>query len=85
MVPAMKFRPHEKLASALFAALGSLDSDGAHDGTHILRVWRNVCAIADGLDQADTADMELLAAAVVLHDCIAVEKAIARMHSQPAN
>jgi len=74
MVPAMKFRPHEKLASALLAALGPLGSDGAHDGTHILRVWRNVCAIADGLDQADVPDMELLAAAVILHDCVAVEK-----------
>ena len=71
---AVKFRPHEQLASALLATLGPHGSDGAHDGAHILRVWRNVCAIADGLNQTDAPDMELLAAAVILHDCVAVEK-----------
>ncbi len=74
MVPAMKFRPHEKLAAALLAALGPGGDDGAHDGAHLVRVWRNVCAIASGLDQTDAPDMEVLAAAAILHDCVAVEK-----------
>lgn len=69
-----RFRPYEKLAGALLATLGPFGDDGAHDDAHILRVWRNVGAIADGLGQDDAPDMELLAAVVILHDCVTVEK-----------
>jgi hypothetical protein len=34
-------------------------------------------AIADGLDQDNAPGMELLAAAVILHDCAAIEKSLA--------
>ena len=46
-------------------------TDGSHDLTHIQRVWRNALAIAATEPGADT---ELLLAAVILHDCVAVEK-----------
>ncbi len=74
MVPATKFWPHEKLAAALLAALAPGGDDGAHDGAHILRVCHNVCAIAGAPAQPDAPDMQLLTAAVILHDCVAVEK-----------
>ncbi len=51
--------------------LGPAGSDGSHDLTHIQRVWRNALAIAATAPAADT---ELLLAAVILHDCVAVEK-----------
>jgi uncharacterized protein len=71
---AAKFQPHEKLADTLLAALDRRDNDGAHDDGHIIRVWRNVCAIIDKLDHNETPDRELLAAAVILHDSVAVPK-----------
>jgi hypothetical protein len=49
MVLAVEFQPYEKMASVLMATLGLGVSDGAHDSAHILRVWRNVCAIAVAL------------------------------------
>ena len=55
----------------LLPLLPVTSSDGAHDQTHVRRVWRNAQAIAAG---EPPCDMELLAAAVALHDCIAVEK-----------
>jgi uncharacterized protein len=71
---AAKFQPHDGLAGPLLAALDQNCGDGAHDDGHILRVWRNICAIAAELGQRERADDELLAAAVILHDCVAVEK-----------
>jgi uncharacterized protein len=50
------------------AEAGSLD--GAHDLAHIGRVWVNAFAIAAQEGGAD----EILAASVLLHDCVAVEK-----------
>ena len=44
--------------------------DGAHDLAHISRVWVNAFAIAAREGGAD----EILAASVLLHDCVAVEK-----------
>lgn len=81
---ARKFEPHEEMAAALLGALDLDGGDGAHDAAHILRVWRNVCMIVEGLGAGEPAeglaggetfaDGEMLAAAVILHDCVAVEK-----------
>jgi uncharacterized protein len=65
------FAPYEALAASLLAMLGPAGTDGSHDLTHIRRVWRNAMAIAAGDPGVDT---ELLLAAVILHDCVAVEK-----------
>ena len=68
---AAAFHPHEALATALLARLDPDGSDGSHDASHILRVWRNAAAIAA---TEPACDVELLVAAVILHDCVAVEK-----------
>jgi len=65
------FAPHDALGATLLAMLGPAGTDGSHDLTHIQRVWRNALAIAATEPAADT---ELLLAAVILHDCVAVEK-----------
>ncbi|MEW6640882.1 MAG: HD domain-containing protein [Pseudomonadota bacterium] len=63
------FAPYEALAARLLPqAIGS--DDGAHDIAHLLRVWKNVCAI----QAVEGGDGELLAAAVLLHDAVTVEK-----------
>jgi len=68
---AAAFAPYDALATALFVQLGPTGTDGSHDMSHILRVWRNAVVIARSEPDADT---ELLAAAVILHDCVAIEK-----------
>lgn len=65
------FAPHEALAARLLIALEAPGSDGSHDLSHILRVWRNASRIAK--IEADC-DLDILVAAVILHDCVAVEK-----------
>jgi len=65
------FAPFQALAEAVLVADGpGATSDGAHDRAHLLRVWHNAFEIA----AAEGGDHELLAAAVLLHDCVAVEK-----------
>jgi len=71
MTIAAAFQPHEILAARLLAELNAQTSDGAHDLSHTLRVWRNAARIA--IDEGNS-DLELLVAAVILHDCVAVEK-----------
>ena len=44
--------------------------DGAHDESHLLRVWQNVEAIRD----AEGGDLRILLAATLLHDCVWVDK-----------
>jgi len=44
--------------------------DGAHDAAHLTRVWKNAKAI----HAIEGGDSEILAAAVLLHDCVAIEK-----------
>lgn len=63
------FAPHEALARDLLghAAPGN---DGSHDLAHIHRVFRN----AMRLQAAEGGNGRILAAAVLLHDCVAVEK-----------
>lgn len=66
------FGHQTQLADAVFAALGATgNGDGSHDRSHLLRVWRNATAIAADEPGCDHA---ILAAAVILHDCVAVEK-----------
>lgn len=45
--------------------------DGSHDASHLIRVWKLVKEIAAS---AQAADLEMLAVATVLHDCVPVEK-----------
>jgi uncharacterized protein len=64
-----------ELAEALLPYLGLAASsesraDGAHDLAHLRRVWVNAFAIARIEGGAD----DILAAAVLLHDCVSVEK-----------
>lgn len=66
---ATAFAPFEKLAAQLipFACEGD---DGSHDIAHILRVFRNAMRILS----EEGGQGEVLAAAVLLHDCVTVEK-----------
>jgi uncharacterized protein len=65
------FGDQAELAERLLAALGDPGDDGSHDRSHLLRVWRNASAIAG---QEPGCDRTVLTAAVILHDCVAVEK-----------
>ncbi|AXC09772.1 metal-dependent phosphohydrolase [Acidisarcina polymorpha] len=62
------FAPFNELASKLLPMLSG--TDGAHDVSHLTRVWRNVKEI----QHHEGGDLELLAAAVLLHDCVDVPK-----------
>ncbi len=63
------FHPFDQLAARLLN--GSVDDeDGAHDLSHIVRVWRN----AKSIHSEEGGDIEALAAAVLLHDCVQVAK-----------
>jgi uncharacterized protein len=63
------FHPFDQLAANLLDNLTD-DEDGAHDLSHIARVWRNAKAI----HRDEGGDLEVLAAAVLLHDCVQVAK-----------
>jgi uncharacterized protein len=63
------FAPHAALAAILLPHAADT-TDGSHDLSHILRVFRNAMRI----HAAEGGDGEVLAAAVLLHDCVAVEK-----------
>ncbi len=72
LVPAPQaaaFAPYDALAARLLPDLPDA-GDGSHDIAHLLRVWANVRAIHAG----EGGDLELLASACLLHDCVAVEK-----------
>ena len=64
------FVPMETLASALIRHALEPSDDGAHDLAHLQRVWHN----ARTLHETEGGDLEVLLAAVLLHDCVAVEK-----------
>jgi uncharacterized protein len=65
------FAPYQTLADFLLSAFDANEAGGAHDLSHIVRVWRNAAHIA----RTETAcDTEILLAAAILHDCVAVEK-----------
>jgi uncharacterized protein len=65
------FQPYQDLAAWLLGTFDANGTDGSHDLSHIVRVWRNAARIAR---TEPGCDGELLLAAVVLHDCVAVEK-----------
>src|SRR5271157_5832534 len=65
------FGDQAALAACLLDALGSDGDDGSHDRSHLLRVWRNATTIAK---REPACDRAVLTAAVILHDCVAVEK-----------
>ncbi len=64
------FAPYQHLAAELLKHLPSGQKDGSHDLSHIHRVWVN----AQRIWQVEGGDIEVLFAATVLHDCVAVEK-----------
>ncbi len=63
------FYPFDQLAAKLLDVSRD-DEDGAHDLSHIVRVWRN----AKLIQREEGGDLEALAAAVLLHDCVQVAK-----------
>lgn len=63
------FSPYGELAHRLLSPF-QLTGDGAHDVSHLERVWRNAKAI----HAEEGGDLELLAAAVLLHDCVQISK-----------
>ncbi|SHN30625.1 uncharacterized protein SAMN05216593_12733 [Pseudomonas asturiensis] len=65
-----RFTPFEDLARVLIPHTHTEKVDGSHDIAHLLRVWKNVCAIRNH----EGGDARLLLAATLLHDCVAVEK-----------
>lgn len=66
-----RFGRHRQLAETLLPHVFLPgNDDGSHDLAHLDRVWGNVQAIV----AAEGGDTEILAAAVLLHDCVAVEK-----------
>ena len=62
------FSPFSDLAARLLPM--SPAGDGAHDTAHLARVWRNARAI----QVEEGGDLEILAGAVLLHDCVMVPK-----------
>ncbi len=66
---AAAFHPQEALAEQLLPHATEA-GDGAHDPAHILRVFRNAFRI----QAEEGGDARILAASVLLHDCVSVEK-----------
>jgi uncharacterized protein len=65
------FGDQAELAEQLLGELGTDGDDGSHDRSHLLRVWWNAVALAD---TEPGCDRTILTAAIILHDCVAVEK-----------
>lgn len=61
--------PFQALLAQLAPALQDSD-DGSHDASHLHRVWRNAHLLA----AQEGGDLKLLAAAVILHDCVEISK-----------
>lgn len=64
------FAPFQRLAADLLKHLPADQPDGSHDLSHIHRVWVN----ARRIQRVEGGDLEVLLAATLLHDCVAVEK-----------
>ncbi|WP_109514359.1 HD domain-containing protein [Pseudomonas ovata] len=69
-MPLEHFAPFQDLANRLLPHTKATQDDGAHDFSHLLRVWKNVCAIRNH----EGGEPQILVAATLLHDCVAVEK-----------
>ncbi|KAF1040096.1 MAG: putative protein YedJ [Burkholderia lata] len=54
----------------MLAHWSDANGDGSHDTSHLQRVWKNAAAI----QAKEGGDAEVLFAATLLHDCVAVEK-----------
>lgn len=67
---ASPFAPFADLADALLPHATDQAGDGSHDVSHIERVWKNAAKIRAG----EGGDTEVLLAATLLHDSVAVEK-----------
>lgn len=65
----MVFSPYGLLAGRLVPLVAGGD-DGSHDVGHLARVWANARVIL----AVEGGDGEVLAASVLLHDCVHVEK-----------
>ncbi|WP_426143987.1 HD domain-containing protein [Pseudomonas sp. DWP3-1-2] len=64
------FAPFQDLASVLLPHTVAEKPDGSHDVSHLQRVWNTVRLIRD----EEGGDQEIMLAATLLHDCVAVEK-----------
>jgi len=64
------FFPYQSLATDLLEYLPEDRGDGSHDLSHVHRVWINARVI----QKIEGGDLEILLAATILHDCVAVEK-----------
>lgn len=64
------FAPFQILAAELLKYLPVGQQDGSHDLSHIHRVWVN----AQRIQRVEGGDLQVLFAATLLHDCVAVEK-----------
>lgn len=64
------FSPFETLAAQLLSHVADDGGDGSHDLSHLVRVWNNVRRI----QAQEGGDLRILCAAVLLHDCVRVEK-----------
>jgi uncharacterized protein len=64
------FAPFQILAAELLKCLPVGQQDGSHDLSHIHRVWVN----AQRIQRVEGGDLQVLFAATLLHDCVAVEK-----------
>jgi uncharacterized protein len=69
VVSVESFAPFQELFAGLSNSLDS-SSDGSHDQSHLERVWRNSKLIAE----EEGGNLKLLAASVMLHDCVEVPK-----------
>ncbi|CAI1638902.1 HD domain-containing protein [Serratia fonticola] len=69
------FSPFQALAQELLPLTLEGD-DGSNDVAHLHRVWKNCCQIS----QDEGGDQQILCAAVLLHDCVAVEKNSPQRH-----
>lgn len=64
------FAPFQTVAAQLLPHALEPSEDGAHDLSHLQRVWHNVRL----LHRHEGGDLLILLAATLLHDCVAVEK-----------
>jgi len=64
------FAPLQPLADSLLPYALEPSEDGAHDLSHLQRVWHNVRVI----HAQEGGDLQVLLASVLLHDCVTVEK-----------
>ncbi|WP_260514281.1 HD domain-containing protein [Serratia fonticola] len=69
------FSPFQALAQELLPLTLEGD-DGSHDVAHLHRVWKNCRQIS----QDEGGEQQILCAAVLLHDCVAVEKNAPQRH-----